>query len=427
MNLGDIILEQNSHWQSLKKEHFIPRSVIKEIKFNSDFVEVITGVRRCGKSVILSLLINDLVEKLAVAPKEILLINFDNPAFLSFYKRTEKLDEIISVAEALTGKKVKYVFFDEVQNIEFWEKWVKAKYDAKVFSKIFITGSNSKLLTGKYVSRLSGRYFSRLIFPFSYREFLTSNKQEFFGDYASNFAIKNKLTNLFEKFLRQGGFPALVKTGNKEVLQSYYQTIVLKDVIDNNEIRDSYNLKQVAYFLISNIARPFSYNGIAKMLGIHENTVKEYIELLREAYLFFDIRKFDYSLQKQNINRRKIYCVDNGLVGEIGFSFSENVGYYLENLVFLELVRTGKEVFYYAEKHECDFLVKEGLTIKRAYQVCYDLNEKNRKREIEGLLEAIRRFDLKSGIIITLNQEEEINIDSKKILIIPAWRWFLEK
>lgn len=426
MNFQDTILEQNSHWRKPKNAGYIAREVLEKFKLKSDFVEVIAGVRRSGKSVIFSLLISSLIEKSSVDPEEILLINFDNPVFLAFYRKAEKLDEIIEVAEALTGKKVRYLFFDEVQNIEFWEKWVKAKYDAQVFRKIFITGSNSRLLTGKYVARLSGRYFAHAVLPFSYREFLVAKNQNFFASYKKNFTLKNKLANLFKEYLRQGGFPVVVKTGESAVTKAYYQTIILKDVIDSNEIRDSYNLKQTAYWLVSNIAHLFSYNSLAKMLGIHESTVKEYVELLKEAYLFYDVKKFDYSLRKQNVNKRKIYCIDNGLINEIGFSFSENSGVFLENLVFLELLRSGQEIFYHSEKHECDFIIKDGLVIKKAYQACYTLNEKNRKREIDGLLEAMEKFKLKTGTIITLDQTEEIQLGTKKIAVIPAWRWILE-
>ncbi|MFA5961224.1 MAG: ATP-binding protein [Parcubacteria group bacterium] len=426
MDLKNIILEQNSHWRTQAEAGYVFRAATEKVRLKSDFIEVIAGVRRSGKSVIFNLLISELVAKCKTHPEEILLVNFDNPVFLSFYKKAEKLDEIIEIAETLTGKKIKYLFLDEVQNIQFWEKWVKAKYDARVFQKIFITGSNANLLAGKYISRLSGRYFAQTVFPFSYKEFLTAKKQEFFSSYAKNFAFKNKLANLFEQYLRQGGFPVAVMTGDAAVLEAYYQTIILKDVIDNNEIRDSYNLKQAAYFLISNTARLFSYNSLAKMLHIHEHTAKEYVELLKEAHLFYDLKKFDYSLHKQNANRRKIYCVDSGLVGKIGFAFSENSGCYLENLVFLELLRSGQEIFYYSEKHECDFVVKDGLKIKKAYQVCYNLNEKNHQREIDGLLEALEKFKLKTGTIITMDQEEEIKIKGKKIRIIPAWRWILE-
>ena len=151
---------------------YIGREIIKDLKLKSGFVEVITGVRRSGKSVIFNILVDNLIQKKRVPPKKILMVNFDNPSFIPFYKNAERLDEIIGEAEALAQTKIKYLFLDEVQNIELWEKWVKAKYDQKIFKKIFITGSNSNLLANRYISRLSGRYFSHINYPFSFKEFL---------------------------------------------------------------------------------------------------------------------------------------------------------------------------------------------------------------------------------------------------------------
>lgn len=427
MELKDAILEQNSHWHDKKtKNEYIRRDIIKDIKLKSDFIEVIVGVRRSGKSTIFNILIQEFIQKLKIQPKEILTINFDNPNFIPFYRNVQKLDEIINTAEILTQTKIKYLFLDEIQNISLWEKWVKAKYDQKVFKKIFITGSNSKLLESQYISRLSGRYFSHFNQPFSFKEFLEFHQQDHYQEYADNFPIKNKLIALFNKYLKQGGFPEVVICNDRDILKTYYQTILLKDVIDNNKIRDSFNLKQVAYFLITNATCLFSYNNIAKNLSIHENTVKEYIEYLKQSYLFDDLKKYDFSLKKQNINKRKIYCADNGLVSQIGFNFSKNNGRYLENLIFSELKRRKKECFYHSDKYECDFVIKDGLKIKEAIQVCYEMNSKNESRELNGLKEAMAVYKLKKGIIVTYDQNKIIEENNKTIILIPAWRWLLE-
>ena len=427
MELKNTILEQNLHWRGKKiKNEYIHRDIINTIKLKSNFIEVITGVRRSGKSTIFDILIEDFIQKLKIQPKEILTINFDNPNFIPFYQNVQKLDEVIDTAEILTQSKIKYLFLDEIQNIELWEKWVKAKYDQKIFKKIFITGSNSKLLESQYISRLSGRYFSHFNQPFSFQEFLKFHGQDYYKKYADNFLIKNKLIALFSKYLKQGGFPEAVICNDQDILKTYYQTILLKDVIDNNKIRNSFNLKQIAYFLITNATCFFSYNNIAKNLKIHENTVKEYIEYLKQSYLFDELKKYDFSLKKQNANKRKIYCADNGLINQIGFNFSKNNGRYLENLVFTELKRKKKERFYHSNKYECDFVIKEGLKIKEAIQVCYELNSKNQNRELNGLREAMTAYKLKKGIIITYNQDKIIKENKKTIILIPAWRWLLE-
>ncbi|MEA2064908.1 MAG: ATP-binding protein [Patescibacteria group bacterium] len=427
MELKNTILEQNSHWRGKKAENnYVYRDIIKNIKLKSNFIEVITGVRRSGKSTIFNILTQDLIQKFKIKPKEILTINFDNPNFIPFYQNIQKLDKIINETETLTQIKIKYLFLDEVQNILLWEKWVKAKYDQKIFKKIFITGSNSKLLESQYISRLSGRYFSHFNQPFSFKEFLAFHQQDYYQEYANNFPIKNKLIALFNKYLKQGGFPEAVISNNSSILKTYYQTILLKDVIDNNKIRDSFNLKQIAYFLITNATCFFSYNNIAKNLSIHENTVKEYIQYLKQSYLFDELKKYDFSLKKQNINKRKIYCADNGLMSEIGFNFSKNNGRYLENLIFFELKRIKKECFYHSGKYECDFVIKEGLKIKEAIQVCYEINNQNEGRELNGIKEAMEVYKLKKGIIITHNQDKTITENNKTIIFISAWRWLLE-
>ncbi|MEA3449360.1 MAG: ATP-binding protein [Patescibacteria group bacterium] len=426
MNIRETILEQNSHWYKEKRQiKFVLRDIADQIKLKSNFIEVITGPRRSGKSTIFNILIDQIIKSGQAEQKEILLLNFDNPNFIPFYKNVAKLDEIIQVAEVLAGNKIKYLFLDEIQNIEIWEKWVKAKYDQKIFKKIFITGSNSNLLTGQYISRLSGRFFEHMNLPFSFSEFLKSQKIEYFQDEAKNYPKKNKIISLFNQYLEQGGFPEVSISGDKEILKIYYQTILLKDVIDNNKIRDSYNLKHIALFLISNIAGFYSFNKIGKELDIHENTVKEYIEYLNNSFLFMDLKKYDPSVRKQNKNKRKIYCVDNGLVSQIGFKFSSDSGHFLENLVAVELKRRGQEIFYHNAKHECDFLIKDGRNIVQAIQVCYEINNKNKNREYKGLLEAMAFHRLKKGFIITNNQEDNIFENKMNIILIPAWKWLL--
>jgi predicted AAA+ superfamily ATPase len=426
MNLQSTLLEQNPHWDKNKKiDNYVYRDIINDFNLQSDFIEVITGVRRSGKSTIFNILINDLIKKAKVKPYEILMLNFDNPGFIPFYRNVQKMDAIIEEAEILIGHKIQYLFLDEVQNIESWEKWLKAKYDQKVFKKIFVTGSNANLLEGQYISRLSGRYFSYINYPFSFKEFLDFKKIKYYKNIAENFSVKQSLINQFNKYFETGGFPEFVIANNLKILETYYQTVILKDVISNNRINDTVAMKEIAYYLLSNTSNLFSYNNIAKNLNIHEQTVKEYIEHLKQAFLFYELKKYDYSVKKQNKNKKKIYCVDNGFVNKIGFSFSENRGKYLENLIFTELQRKGKEVFYYSDKYECDFVVKKGNKINEAIQACYEVNDKNKSREYGGLIEVMNEFKLKKGLIITYKQRDAIVLDNKRIILKPAWEWLL--
>jgi len=426
-NLNNTLLRQNKHWQkNYKKNNYVNRELIKNINFNSKFIEIITGIRRSGKSTILNILIDNLIFNKNIEPKSILSINFDSPTFIPYYRKVQNLYDIINQAEVLLDRKIKYLFFDEIQNIELWEKWIKEVYDEKIFKKIILTGSNSQLLESQYISRLSGRYFSHVNFPFSFKEYLTIKKIDYQLNEIDNYPIQHKLIKAFKDYLKVGGFPEVLIDNNSNILESYYKTIILKDVIDNNQIKQKTTLKELAYYLITNYTSFFSYNKLSKNLHTNENTLQEYIEHLKNSYIFSDLKKFDYSIKKQNINNKKIYCIDNGLINQIAFNFSKDEGKLLENYVFIELSRRQSDLFYYSNSFECDFLIKEGSKITQAIQVCYDLNKNNEKREINGLIKVMNKYNLNQSIIINQKRDETIKIDNKKIVLVPAWKWSLE-
>ena len=156
--------------------------------------------------------------------------------------------------------------------------------------------------------------------------------------------------------------------------------------------------------------------------------ISNYIEYLKNVFIASTINKFDYSIKKQKVSSSKFYVLDNSFLKTVAFNFSENAGKRLENLVFIELVRRGTDVYYHAKKNECDFIIKKGLAITDAIQVCYILdNEAIKKREVDGLIEALKEYKLGEGLILTLDKEEEFVLDGKKIHIKPVWKWLLEK
>lgn len=427
LKIKEVLHQQNPHWRkTFRFEKFVDRNLVDEIKLSSKFIEIITGVRRSGKSVILKILINKLIKEKNIKPQEILFLNLDYPYFVPLYENIAKLEDVISRAEELTGQKVRYLFLDEIQNIQNWEKWIKAVYDEKIFSKIFVTGSNANLLNDKNITRLSGRYFAHQNYPFSFQEYLMAKKQKFYTNDIENLTIKNKLLKNFDSYLKTGGFPEVVLENDAEILNTYYQTILQKDILNEINPKNSTPLKELAYWLVTNQTSFFSYNKLGKLLNIDESTVAKYIELMVDAFLIFDLKKFDVSLKKQMINKKKIYLIDNGFASQVGFNFVENYGNYFENIVFLELKRRQGEIFYHHNRRECDFVVKNGLRIAEVYQACFDLNDKNRDREIAGLVDALNKYNLKVGYIITRQQEEEIKVDDKIIKVIPIWKWLLE-
>ncbi len=181
------------------------------------------------------------------------------------------------------------------------------------------------------------------------------------------------------------------------------------------------------YFILSNVGKLFSYNRIAKIRGVATDTVKEYLRYAEESYLISSIMKYDASVKKQLINPKKLYGLDTGMINSISFKFSENKGRLLENLVYVNLLRRNRRIYYSKGMGECDFLIKPGLKITAAIQVTLSLKEESvRKREIKGLLEAMKKHDLKEGIILTELENEIIKINGKKIVVQPVYRWLLK-
>jgi predicted AAA+ superfamily ATPase len=181
-------------------------------------------------------------------------------------------------------------------------------------------------------------------------------------------------------------------------------------------------------FVLSNIGKQVSFNKLTSVLALKSpTTVKEYFHYLENSYLVVLLSKFSHSLQKNIYANKKIYLIDHGFAGVLGFRLSEDHGRFLENVVLVELLRHKKELFYFQEKHECDFVVKQGRAMREAIQVCYELNDDNQAREIGGLQEAMQACRLSEGIVLTYDQDDETTIKGKKIHILPVWKWMLEK
>ncbi|MCF8223575.1 MAG: ATP-binding protein [Bacteroidales bacterium] len=231
---------------------------------------------------------------------------------------------------------------------------------------------------------------------------------------------------MFKRYLSGGGFPEYLKLKDKELLRNLLQDIFYRDIMQRNELRSETSIKALLNYAISNTGRPISYHKLKDLVNVGSvNSISQFINHFETAYVLFELRKYDYSLRKQIINPKKLYCIDSGIISQNAFSFSENRGRMLENLVFLQLKRQGKEVFYHKENKECDFITKEGNSIRQAFQVCYELNSDNEEREIEGLLEAMLSHKLREGFLITHNDEDKLRINKKQIRIIPAWKWLL--
>ncbi|MDA3788547.1 MAG: ATP-binding protein [Desulfobacula sp.] len=375
------------------------------------------GIRRSGKSTLFKLVINHLIK--SCDPMEILYLNLEDPFFIKYDKMPEKLYEIVETAQKLTGKKVKYLFLDEVQAITGWEKYVKTAYDNEEFEKIFITGSNSSLLNGEFATLLTGRFLSLMVYPLSFSELLKINGITSYIQLVQNRA--NALA-IVDTMLKYGSFVEVYDSDEelkRDIISSYYDTILLKDCVSNNHIRDIKSFQELSYYLISNITSPFSYASLAKAISIHDKSAKEFVQYLQQAYLLTELKLFSWLLKEQQNNKKKPYVIDNGFIN-LSFQFSSNSGTLLENLVFSEFHKTGKELYFYNKGFECDFIIKNKDNTLEAVQVCYELNDQNQKREVGALKKIDNYYEPISRSIITYNQE--INVDG--INVVPFWKYF---
>jgi len=418
--MENAIIKLNKHWLGEKYPDIINRDIILNLldKIKLKEVQVLTGVRRAGKSSILKLIINNLLK--FENPKSIFFINFDDPYFIKINQNPENIFSLIETAEKITGIKIKYLFLDEIQQVYKWETFVKSAYDNELFTKIFITGSNSNLLSGEYAYLLSGRYINDKIYPFSLAEVF---KYKGFSDNLTLLNNKSAVLKFIDEAMQYGLFPQVFKTPGKykrDILVSYYDTILIKDCLQSKKIRDIKLLKYLAYYLISNTSTIYSYRSLAKAVGSNENTIREYLEILKNSFIIDEINNFSYSLKSGARPKNKNYCIDNGLIDAVSFKFSENKGKLLENLVFNEYRKAGySEIYFYNQDKECDFILKKENKLM-AVQVAYEINEQNKAREINALLEVKKKFNINNLKIITYNTDDYID----NIIIEPVWKTF---
>ena len=395
--LKEVIISQRGFLN--KMDQGTPRE--RGIRIEDSFAIIITGIRRCGKSTFL----NQLLKK----QKKGYYINLEDPRLEDF--ELQDFNRANEILKELYGDKGIY-FFDEIQNVDRWEKFIRYLIDKK--ERVIITGSNASLLSRELGTKLTGRHLQVEMFPFSFREFLNMRKE--------SPSVKS-----FDKYLYVGGFPEYVKKQNPPILHELLSDVVMKDIAVRFGIKNTNMLKKVAIHLISNTGKEFSFNSIKKMFEIKSvQSVIDYVSYFEDAYLIFTVPRFSYSYRQQIVNPKKVYSVDNGLSHNNSVSFSKDKGRMLENVVFLGLRRKFRDIFYFQKKYECDFIIKEKDKITQAIQVCFDFNEENKEREIRGILDALKEFKLNEGLILTYNQKDEFFADGKKIRIIPAWKWLID-
>lgn len=366
--------------------------------------------------------INYLLEYKKVDPASILFVNFEDPV-LSKATLSEIFDEYQT---HINPHKKPYIFLDEVHRCREWALFLRKLYDLKKIKQAFITDSSSKFIKSEYASVITGREINLTVFPLSFGEYLVWNGVKSKPPFARDDI--NRLKNLLNSYLQWGGLPEVVLrtsvTHKKVLLNDYLSDIVHKDIIERYNANYQ-KIKGLIDHLVSNPGTLFSPRRYSRTYGLSLDAINTYLGYLEEVFLFFPISKFDYSVKKQQLSQKKMYLCDTGFFGGAGFRFSENKGRTYENGVFIHLKREGEEVYYWKGKRECDFVIKSGVKMSKAIQVCYDIGPGTKEREVEGLLEAMETLKIKEGIIITENDDLKEKIGKMSVTYVPLWKYLL--
>ncbi|SRR3989338_3428080 len=431
----DEIMEILQDWNFWKKEldtgRYRPDYIDKCRNFlKTNVIIAIIGVRRSGKSYIMRQLMNKISEN--TEKKNILMINFEDRRFAEFYSKI--LDEIYDAyLEFLKPDKNVFVFLDEIHNVPKWEKWVRTMHELGK-AKIIISGSSSKLLSGELSSVLTGRHLDVHVIPLSFKEFLQFKNIEV-KDKLDTISKRLEIKRALNEYMEFGGFPEVVLgSEKKQLLLTYFDDILTKDIERRYKLKKSDILRSLAKFYLTNTSGTITFNSLKKSLDTTTNTIEKFSSYLEESNILFFVKRFSFKVKEQEKAARKVYAIDVGLSNAVGFKFISNFGRIMENIVAIELKKAeslnpNMGIFYWQnqQQYEVDFVVKEGLKVKKLIQACWDISGyKTKEREIRALTKAGEELKCKNLIVITEDYEAEETINGKKIKFIPLWKWLLD-
>ncbi len=427
------ILDEWNFWKNdipsgIPRENYL--NILKRF-LKTPQVVLLTGVRRSGKSYLMRQCAQHLIQS-GVEKKNILMVNFEDPRFTELHADT--LQEIYETYVSFLKPSVTpYIFLDEVQEVEKWEKWVRMAHELKK-AKIIVSGSNARLLSRELGTLLTGRHLNVTVFPLSFSECLS------FYNIQSETALdvaheRLRIVEQFRQYMEFGAFPEVtLQEEKKEILLHYFDDILYRDLIQRFHIRKADKIKSLARFYLGNISNPVTFNAVKKFLGISVDTIEKFSGYFESAYLFFFLKRFSHRVKEQEKSPRKLYAIDAGLANHIGYRSSQNLGRTAENIVFLELKRRqleapGMECYYWKDHlhREVDFVIKRETKVEKLIQVCWNIQSfESRNREVKALLKAMDEFKLKEGWILNEDFEGEEKTNRKIIKFYPLWRWLLE-
>jgi len=372
------------------------RDGLDDIPVQKKFATIITGVRRCGKSTLLR-------QWASKTDLPMVAVLFDDFRLMDFTSK-----DFATLGKVIEARKAVCVILDEVQDVKGWELFVNGLLAQG--RQVFVTGSNARMLSVELGSKLTGRHLDYHLEPFSYREYLRFTNSE-----DSPLAL--------DLYLQRGGFPAYVATGRRQVLEELFNDILYRDIVVRYRLSNTQPIKQLAAYLLNHIGTCLSPSRLKDAIHVQSaKTVLEYFDHLTECCLIDRLEQWAESPKARMLAQKKVYACDTGLVHAFERGGHENFGHKLENVVFRHLKRQGGGLTYYRDGDacECDFLHEAVDGKVSAIQVCYDFNDENKDRELDGLLAAMERFDLRKGTIVTARQKDVAVFDDREIELVPA-------
>lgn len=424
---AQIIREQRQELvEKLQWGVLIERSAFPQAKqlLSSALIKVITGIRRCGKSIFSAQLL---------AGKKYGYINFDDEKLSDL--PVQQLDEILKAVYEVYGS-IDFLFLDEIQNIKGWELFANRLQRQGI--NLIITGSNAKLLSKELATHLTGRHIVIELFPFSFEEFVRFKQINAYPETTKTIGL---LQGALQNYLDVGGFPeALTEPDPLLYVKNVYSTILLKDILMRHKIRYTRTFRDVASYVLTNFSSEVSFNKLKHVFKFgSDHTIKNYLGFLEESYLIFLVERFSYKKKESLIANRKTYALDTELIRAASFRLQGDISRLYENVVAVELLRrkaqdSQKEIYYWknSQQEEVDFVIKDGLKIKQLIQVCYNLSsDKTKEREFRALLKGSKELHCQDLLVITSDEEGEETFNwfgtSRKIRFIPLWKWLLQR
>lgn len=378
------------------------RDCLDTLPSQRKFATIVTGVRRCGKSTLLRQLGRR-------CGHQVLSVLFDDLRMMNFSSQ-----DFVLLGKIIKERRVKTVVLDEIQDIDGWELFVNGLLNQGY--SVFVTGSNAKMLSRELGTKLTGRHLDFHLNPFSYSEFLRFKKLK-------------RNADSFAAYLRDGGFPAYLESGNRQVLVELFNDIIYRDIVVRYRLPNAAPIKQLAGYLLSHVGTRLAPSRLKDAIHVQSaKTVLEYFDHLTECCMICRLEQFAESPKARMLAPKKIYACDTALASLFEHGEERNFGHKLENILFWHLKKTAKDITCYCDgnDHECDFVVEDEFGNFSLFQVCHELTDDNQTREFGGVASAARRFGLERGVIITDNQSDSAVHDGVEIDIVPAWKFLVK-